>query len=182
MSVAVHNMNENSGLPGHHGDSPAEEHATSIKDTDAEPDGGRHMKLEDEITTIPDFAAGRQDGQTENPGPIPKTVEVTGVPASAPVATTDTNTATGLPYCILPECEKIFIILLVSFAAIISPISSSIYFPALNNIAKDLNVSISLINITITTYLVGNRLIETKAVSERCTDTGRSSKELLRRS
>ncbi|RHZ58911.1 hypothetical protein CDV55_106116 [Aspergillus turcosus] len=151
MPAVVRNTNENSGLPGHHGDSAAEERATSIKDT--EPDAGHHIKLEDEITPITDVAARQQDGKTENPGPIPETVEVTGVPASA-AATTDANILTGAPYCILPECEKIFIILLVSFAAIISPISSSIYFPALNNIAKDLNVSISLINITITTYLI----------------------------
>lgn len=59
------------------------------------------------------------------------------------------------PYCILPEGEKIFIMLTVSFAAIISPISSSIYFPALDELATDMHVSISLINLTVTTYLVG---------------------------
>ncbi|KAH6871770.1 major facilitator superfamily domain-containing protein [Thelonectria olida] len=46
------------------------------------------------------------------------------------------------------------IIVLVSFLAIISPLSSSIYFPALTSIADDLNVSISLVNLTITTYLI----------------------------
>lgn len=59
------------------------------------------------------------------------------------------------PYCILREGEKIFIMLTVSFAAIISPISSSIYFPALDELATDMHVSISLINLTVTMYLVG---------------------------
>lgn len=57
-------------------------------------------------------------------------------------------------YCVLPEWEKIALMLTASFAAIISPISSSIYLPAVNVLSRDLNVSISLINVTISTYLV----------------------------
>ncbi len=58
------------------------------------------------------------------------------------------------PYSTLSEPIKISIILTASFAAIISPISSSIYLPALNSLADDLNVSVTLITLTITTYLV----------------------------
>jgi hypothetical protein len=58
------------------------------------------------------------------------------------------------PYCIMSERRKIFLVLLVSFAAIISPISSSIYFPAVNDLSRELNVSITLIDLTISTYLV----------------------------
>ncbi|RHZ45557.1 uncharacterized protein CDV56_102651 [Aspergillus thermomutatus] len=143
MPAVIHDMNES--------DSAAEEHATGS----VEPDGGQHMKLEDEITTITEVGDRRQEEREakENPCPQPETIEMTGVHASAPAAT-DTTTIAGPPYCILPEGEKIFIMLLVSFAAIISPISSSIYFPSLNDLAKELNVSISLINITITTYLI----------------------------
>ncbi|KAF7167808.1 hypothetical protein CNMCM5623_000996 [Aspergillus felis] len=134
------------------GDSAAE-HATGIKR--AQPEGGQHMKVDDEITTIAGIAARRQEGETEqNLNRQPETVEVNGVDASTAAATTDISTSTEPPYCILPKGDKISIILLVSFAAIISPISSGIYFPALNNLAQDLNVSISLINITITTYLI----------------------------
>lgn len=64
----------------------------------------------------------------------------------------------GIPpeplYCILSEPAKISIILIASFAAIISPISGSIYFPALDSLAHDLDVSVSLITLTITAYLV----------------------------
>ena len=161
MPVVMDNMNDNGGQSGNHGDAVAGR-ATGIKGS--EPEGSRHMRVEDEITTI--SARGQQEGKTEeNLRPQSETGS-TGVHPSAPAATTDTSTATGPPYCILPEGEKIFIILLVSFAAIISPISSSIYFPALNNLAKDLHVSISLINITITTYLVGNRPIDRKQSTE----------------
>lgn len=58
------------------------------------------------------------------------------------------------PYCVLPEGEKIFVMLCASFAAIISPISSSIYFPAVNTLSNDMHVSVGLINLTVTTYLV----------------------------
>ncbi|GIK00869.1 hypothetical protein Aspvir_004898 [Aspergillus viridinutans] len=151
MPEVIHDMDEIGVLPGNQGVSAAEEHANT-KCT--QPEGGQHMKVDDEITTIAGIAARRQEGNMEqNLNRQPETVEVNGVHAS-PAPTTDTNTSTGPPYCILPEGEKIFIMLLVSFAAIISPISSGIHFPALNNLAKDLNVSISLINITITTYLI----------------------------
>ncbi|KAI1642341.1 putative MFS transporter [Daldinia loculata] len=58
------------------------------------------------------------------------------------------------PYSVLSEPAKISIIITASFAAIISPISSSIYFPALNSLASDLHVSVSLITLTITTYMI----------------------------
>ena len=63
----------------------------------------------------------------------------------------------GPPYSTFSEPMKIFTILLASFAAIISPISASIYFPALNTLARDLHVSTTSINLTITTYMVRAR-------------------------
>ena len=57
-------------------------------------------------------------------------------------------------YSIYTHHEKALVIVLVSFLAIISPLSSLIYLPALPSIAKDLDVSISLVNLTVTTYLV----------------------------
>jgi MFS family permease len=39
-------------------------------------------------------------------------------------------------------------------ASFVSPMTANIYFPALNSIAADLGVSISLINLTLTTYMV----------------------------
>ena len=58
------------------------------------------------------------------------------------------------PYTVFSEPFKVIIILTSSFAAIISPISGSIYFPALDALAEDLHVSLSAITLTITTYLV----------------------------
>lgn len=58
------------------------------------------------------------------------------------------------PYSVLSEPVKISILLTASFAAIVSPISSSIYFPAIPTLSRDLHVSVSVITLTITTYLV----------------------------
>ncbi|EEA27389.1 MFS transporter, putative [Talaromyces marneffei ATCC 18224] len=68
---------------------------------------------------------------------------------------TDAPSATAdVPYCILPERQKIFLMMLCSFAAMISPISSSIYFLALNSIGNDLGVSTNKMNLYITMFLV----------------------------
>ncbi|KAF2213501.1 hypothetical protein CERZMDRAFT_66981 [Cercospora zeae-maydis SCOH1-5] len=50
--------------------------------------------------------------------------------------------------------QKRAIILAGSFAGWFSPMTGSIYFPALSLIANDLNVSDSQINVTVTTYLI----------------------------
>ena len=58
------------------------------------------------------------------------------------------------PHTILSEKKKIFTIMMASFAAFISPVSTSIYYPALNELAQDLRVTVSTINLTITVYMV----------------------------
>lgn len=57
-------------------------------------------------------------------------------------------------HSVMPNGEKTFVMMAGSFAALFSPLSSSIYLPALPSLANDMNVSVSLINLTITTYLV----------------------------
>lgn len=66
----------------------------------------------------------------------------------------DSQRAEG-PYSIYSKKTKTFLIISVSFMAIISPLSSAVYLPAIPLISRDLNVSPSLINLTITTYQVG---------------------------
>lgn len=66
------------------------------------------------------------------------------------------NAVPESPYSAFTEREKIATILMVSWMALISPLSSSVYFPALDDIAESLHVSITKINLTITTYQVGN--------------------------
>jgi hypothetical protein len=60
--------------------------------------------------------------------------------------------------------EKRAIVLMGSLAGFFSPLSSSIYFPALDTIASSLQVSITKINLTVTTYLV--RIIKQDVLDE----------------
>lgn len=71
----------------------------------------------------------------------------------------DTQGTTGdaipdVPYSVFSGGQRALVIVIGSFAALISPLSSSIYLPALDSLAYDMDVSVSLINLTITTYLV----------------------------
>ena len=50
--------------------------------------------------------------------------------------------------------EKKWIVLLVAFAGMFSPLSSFIYYPAIHTIALDLGVTITLINLTVTSYMI----------------------------
>tara|TARA_R110002060_G_scaffold78251_1_gene91108 strand:+ start:299 stop:592 length:294 start_codon:yes stop_codon:yes gene_type:complete len=61
------------------------------------------------------------------------------------------------PYCALAEQVRIAVILTASIASIISPFSTGVYYPAVTALSKDLGVSVSLINLTISTYQVRER-------------------------
>ncbi|KAK7914230.1 hypothetical protein PG985_011933 [Apiospora marii] len=64
------------------------------------------------------------------------------------------ETAPGALYSIFTHGEKIWISSLASFGAMFSTLSSYIYFPALVPMANDFKVSLTLINLTVTSYLV----------------------------
>ena len=66
------------------------------------------------------------------------------------------HTIDDKPYSVFNHTEKMTIVLCAGFSAFFSPISGQIYFPSLDAIAADLHVSNSLVNLTMTTYLVSN--------------------------
>ena len=57
--------------------------------------------------------------------------------------------------------QKFFIIFMAGLGAFYSPLSASIYFPALNAISADLHVSSELVNLTMTTYMIFQGLAPT---------------------
>ncbi|KAH7039762.1 major facilitator superfamily domain-containing protein [Microdochium trichocladiopsis] len=57
-------------------------------------------------------------------------------------------------YSIFDKRQKAFIVTMVSIAATFSGFASNIYFPALPTVARDLDVSIELVNLTVTSYLI----------------------------
>jgi hypothetical protein len=82
------------------------------------------------------------------------------------------------PFSIFTSSERRFIVVMASLAALFSPLSANIYYPALNALSEDLHESLSNINLTITTYLV--RLLSTSVGTRaQCaTDFPRSSTNL----
>ena len=66
------------------------------------------------------------------------------------------STPTPNTYSLFTARQKRVILVAGSFAAFFSPVSSNIYFPALNTIAEDLHTSLSQINLTVTTYQVSD--------------------------
>ncbi|KAJ6072406.1 hypothetical protein N7467_010491 [Penicillium canescens] len=58
------------------------------------------------------------------------------------------------PYHVFTRSRKLQMVIIVSFAAIFSPLSSNIYFPALSEISKELDVSMSLATLTVTVYMI----------------------------
>ena len=60
----------------------------------------------------------------------------------------------SLPYSSFTTLQKRYIVFIAAGAGFFSSLSAQIYFPALNTLAEDLTVSISLINLTVTSYMV----------------------------
>lgn len=58
------------------------------------------------------------------------------------------------PHSLFTRQQKMIITVLVSLASVFSPMSATIYVPALPTIASDLNVSVSLVNLSVTSYMI----------------------------
>ena len=66
----------------------------------------------------------------------------------------DDSKSTTEAYSTFTPRQKWVLVCIVSTAATFSGAASNIYFPALPTIAKDLDVSASLINLTVTSYMI----------------------------
>ena len=78
-------------------------------------------------------------------------------PAPTPEAIPQENEKNGCsdsPYSAFTSLQKKQIALLVALATMFSPLSSFIYYPCIDSIAKDLGVTVELINLTITSYMI----------------------------
>ena len=57
-------------------------------------------------------------------------------------------------YTVFTRGEITFIAIMASISTFYSPLTANIYFPALNTISTELGVSNTLVNLTVTTYMV----------------------------
>jgi MFS family permease len=60
----------------------------------------------------------------------------------------------SVPYTVFTTAKCLLILGLASFSASFSPLSSFIFFPAIDDIAHALDVSVGRINLTITSYMI----------------------------
>ena len=58
------------------------------------------------------------------------------------------------PYTVFSPRMKLFIVIMAAWAAFFSPLSGNIYYPALNSLANEFDVSSSKINLTLTVYMI----------------------------
>lgn len=79
-------------------------------------------------------------------------------PSPKASSTTNDNSTQGIPneeaYSSFSKSSKAWITLLVAMSGFFSPLSANIYFPAITYISQDLHVSLELVNLTITAYLI----------------------------
>ncbi|KAI1302715.1 MFS general substrate transporter [Xylaria venustula] len=78
------------------------------------------------------------------------------IKASAPDALppSEAPIPTQKKYSIYTTLEKRLIVFAAALGAFFSPLSAQIYFPALGQLASDLQVSVTEINLTVTTYMI----------------------------
>ncbi|KNG89189.1 putative MFS transporter [Aspergillus nomiae NRRL 13137] len=62
--------------------------------------------------------------------------------------------ASEVVYSAFSKAQKRYIVFCTSWAGFFSPVSSQIYYPALNTLAHDLHVSSGLINLTLMSYMI----------------------------
>ncbi|RYP37062.1 hypothetical protein DL767_003125 [Monosporascus sp. MG133] len=62
--------------------------------------------------------------------------------------------SSGPPYSVFSPSMKWWIVVMNCFSAFMSPTTAQIYFPAIPALAEDLGVSITEINLTLTTYMI----------------------------
>lgn len=68
---------------------------------------------------------------------------------------------TGPAYSAFSKAQKRYIVVMVTIAAFLSPTSSNIYFPALNPLKAQFHVSDTIINLTLTSYMIFQGLAPT---------------------
>lgn len=113
----------------------------------------RSEEMRDQAKTSAQHASGDQIEPAEQRNP-----KANETPAALEKAY---RVQSGPVYSVFTKRQKNFIVYMVAMAGFFSPLSANIYFPALNPLAQDLHVSSSLINLSLTSYMVFQGLAPT---------------------
>lgn len=74
------------------------------------------------------------------------------------LTTVETNSS---PHSVFSKRKKRFIVLLAAWGGFFSPLSANIYFPALTTLTQEFKVSSTLMNLTLTSYMIFQGLAPT---------------------
>ena len=110
-------------------------------------DNSSSPQTEQDTDTAATEAAMADKQKTGIDGPVTAPDVEKAAPATAVVGEDDA-------WSVWSTRGKRTIIFSASFASLLSPLSSNIYFPALEPIARDLHVSNTLVNLSISTYII----------------------------
>ncbi|XWW95477.1 hypothetical protein V2A60_003436 [Cordyceps javanica] len=138
------------GLPN---ESPADTGAASDRSAAATPPPCKppvDLRQSEQTTGNDADAVWVQAPVTEAAGDAPQRSAVLETEA----ASVELSRVASAPYTVFSRRARVGITVMVSFASMVSPMTSNIYFPALDSVARDLGVSLGLINLTLTTYMV----------------------------
>ena len=122
--------------------------------SDAAKQGGTSDKME-QSETHEDTKQGQDERLQQNDSVFDKIEQPPRPDPTAEPSSELTRVDTGPPYSIFKPWQKKLIVFSASLGAVFSPMSTTIYLPALESIAGDLKVSNAEINLTVTTFLVG---------------------------
>ncbi|KAK4146547.1 major facilitator superfamily domain-containing protein [Dichotomopilus funicola] len=114
------------------------------------------QKAEDDISAEPEKHSAVSSAVDDGPSTAPPGSIRPGPPASEAAADPESlqRTSSGPAYSTFPKATKRWVIGMAAFASFVSPMTANIYFPALTPIAHDLGVTVNLINLTLTTYMI----------------------------
>lgn len=118
-----------------------------------ENDGSSHSGSGTEIGT-------EIDDKTFNEQDVAPAAETTGDEKQSPLVAepasekTNQQVAAEKDYSTWSIQQKRFLVFMASGAAFFSPLAANIYYPVFNVLATDFHVSNTLINLTVTTYMV----------------------------
>ncbi|TVY48511.1 Itaconate transport protein [Lachnellula occidentalis] len=122
---------------------------------ETKPPGTSEAKNEDvQDLNLPLEVTSSSSPHESSPRNDTTTIESSTVLQPADPLTRQDTSASEKPYSSYTLWEKRFIVLTATMGAFFSPFTAQIYFPALNTLAKDLHVSSSKINLTMTTYMI----------------------------
>ncbi|KAI9662867.1 MAG: hypothetical protein M1821_007914 [Bathelium mastoideum] len=132
------------------GDLSEKESTISQREKQRSEELSSYKQFEASINEKVDASLSKHDEDEERPSDQPPDLEaLANTPSIDP------------PHSIFSKREKRFIVFMVACAGFFSPLSANIYFPALNTLAQEYHTTSSVMNLTLTSYMIFQGLAPT---------------------